>query len=175
MKKINKFGIWALALVALAGLFPQTAAASGSIRSITAYSDEETGFHTYGPGDLLRIGDTLAFKVRLLNYNTNLTAYGGMNNPWSFRLRPGAESTFALLNPPKMGLWISGHKRLATLKSIGLADRYYTDIVFEYKVQSGDLARCPSSSAMLPVRASWPIPPNRSICWRTSVLCPTGS
>ena len=140
MKKLNKFSIWTLALVALAGLFPQTAAASGSIRSITAYSDEETGFHTYGPGDLLRIGDTLAFKVRLLNYNTNLTAYGGMNNPWSFRLRPGADSTFALLNPPKMGLWISGHKRLATLKSIGLADRYYTDIVFEYKVQSGDLA-----------------------------------
>ena len=36
MKKINKFGIWAFALVALADLFPQTAAAAGSIRSIRA-------------------------------------------------------------------------------------------------------------------------------------------
>ena len=59
MKKINKFGIWALALVALAGLFPQTAAASGSIRSITAY-DPETGHRDYGPNDLIRIGETLA-------------------------------------------------------------------------------------------------------------------
>ena len=140
MKKINKFGIWALALVALAGLFPQTAAASGSIRSITAY-DPETGHRDYGPNDLIRIGETLAFRVRLLNYNPDCTSTGGFNNPWSFRLRTGVDSAFALANLPKMGLWISGHKRLATYKSIGLSeDGFYTDIVFEYKVQSGDLA-----------------------------------
>ena len=139
MKKVNKFGIWALALVALAGLFPQTAAASGSIRSITA-CDPETGYREYGPNDLIRIGETLAFKVRLLNYNTNCTSTGGLNNPWSFRLRPGADETFAKANLPKMGLWISGHKRYATYKSITLVNNYYTDIVFEYKVQSGDMA-----------------------------------
>ena len=147
MKKIHKFGTLAFALVALAGLFPQTAAASGSIRSITAY-DPETGHREYGPNDLIRVGETLAFKVRLLNYNTNTpcTAMGGLNNKWDFRLRTGVDATFALANLPKMGLWISGHKRLATLKAVSLAsddgsDRYfYTDLVFEYKVQPGDFA-----------------------------------
>ena len=141
MKKMHKFGILALALTALAGLYPQTAAASGSIRSITAY-DPETGHRDYGPNDLLRVGETLAFKVRLLNYNTNTpcTSTGGMNNPWAFRLRTGADPAFAQANQPKMGLWISGHKRYASLVSIKLADTYYTDLVFEYKVQSGDFA-----------------------------------
>ncbi len=139
MKTIKRFGILAFALTALAGLYPQTAAASGSIRSITAY-DPETGHREYGPNDLLRVGETLAFKVRLLNYNTNCTSTGGLNNPWSFRLRPGADAAFAQANQPKMGLWISGHKRYASLVSIKPADNYYTDLVFEYKVQSGDFA-----------------------------------
>ena len=139
MKTIKRFGVWALALAALAATVPQTSSASGSIRSITAY-DPETGHREYGPNDLIRIGETLAFKVRLLNYNTNCTSVGGLNNPWSFRLRPGADPTFATNNLPKMGLWISGHKRYATYKSIQLADYYYTDIIFEYKVQSGDMA-----------------------------------
>ena len=70
MKTIHRFGVLTLALAAFAGVLPQTAAASGSIRSITAY-DPETGHREYGPNDLIRIGETLAFKVRLLNYNTN--------------------------------------------------------------------------------------------------------
>ena len=104
MKKIKKFGILAFALTALAGMFPLTAAASGSIRSITAY-DPETGHREYGPNDLIRIGETLAFKVRLLNYNTNCLPDGGKNNPWGFRLRTGVDAAFALANLPQMGLW----------------------------------------------------------------------
>ena len=138
MKNIRRFGVVTLVLAALAAVLPQTVSASGSIRSITAY-DPETGHRDYGPGDLVRIGESIAFKVRLLNYNTNCTSAGGRNNPWVFRRNELYDATWATNNLPKIGLWISGHKRYATLKSISLADMYYTDIVFEYVAQAGDM------------------------------------
>ena len=79
MKTIRRFGIFAFALAALAAALPQSASA-GSIRSITAW-DPETGHRPYGPNDLVRIGESIAFKVRLLNYNTNGLPDGSKNNP----------------------------------------------------------------------------------------------
>ena len=139
MNTIRKFGIITLALAAMAATLPQAASASGSIRSITPCQTDNTGFRTYGPDDLVRIGEYIAFKVRLLNYNTNCTDNGGLNNPWVFRRNPIYDAVMATNNMPKIGLWISGHKRYATLKSAELADGYYTDLVFEYRAQAGDM------------------------------------
>ena len=138
MNKIRKFGIITLALAALAAALPQAASATGSIRSITSYQTDNTGFRTYGPDDIVRIGEYIAFKVRLLNYNTNCTTTGGLYNPWVFRRNPIYDATMATNNMPKMGLWISGHKRYATLKSCTL-DGYYTVLVLEYRAQAGDM------------------------------------
>ncbi len=140
MKTIRRIGIYAFALAALAVVFPHAAVAeTGSIRSINAY-DPETGHREYGPNDLIRIGETFAFKVRLLNYNTNLTASGGYDNYWNFRLQPNADAVWATNNLPQLGLWISGHKRFATLKSVVPVEHYYTDLIFEYTAQAGDMA-----------------------------------
>ena len=141
MKPANGFGL-ALAAAAMVAAMAQTAAASpsGSIRSITA-CDPETGHREYGPNDPVRIGEALAFKVRLLNFNTNCTSTGGKDNPWRFRPRPGVDEALAAANPPAMGLWIGGRKRCATIRSVQPSLSYYTDLVFEYVVQSGDQAQ----------------------------------
>ena len=139
MKPANGFGL-ALAMAAMVAAMAQTAAASGSIRSITA-CDPETGHREYGPNDPVRIGEALAFKVRLLNFNTNCTSTGGTDNPWRFRPRPGVDEALAAANPPAMGLWIGGRKRCATIRSVQPSLSYYTDLVFEYVVQSGDQAQ----------------------------------
>ena len=139
MKPANGFGL-ALAAAAMVAAMAQTAAASGSIRSITT-CDPETGHREYGPNDPVRIGEALAFKVRLLNFNTNCTSTGGTDNPWRFRPRPGVDEALAAANPPAMGLWIGGRKRCATIRSVQPSLSYYTDLVFEYVVQSGDQAQ----------------------------------
>ncbi len=137
MKRIAKL----LLLAVLAAGTAQSAAATGSIRSIVAVDYPENAQRDYGPNNPIRAGETLAFKVRLLNFNTNLTHIGSLNNPWGFRPRPGVDAALAAANPPGMGLWIGGRKRLATLKRTELAATYYTDLLFAYEVQSGDLAQ----------------------------------
>ena len=145
MNMTRKFGIFTIALAAMAAAIPQRSAASGSIRSITPCEASEKP-HEYGEENLLRIGDVMAFKVRLLNYNLgspSLTPTGSLNNPWQFKVHPGVDAAVAQMNPPKLGLWISGHRRYATLNwsmSKLSDDGYYTDLVFEYKAQAGDIA-----------------------------------
>ena len=127
-------------LATLAVALPLTAVAGGSIRSITAYN-LETGEDEYDPVNLIRIGDSFAFKVRLLNYNDELSPAGGFENYWNLSIRSGVDSTTAAENPPQLGLWMGGQTRFAMLKSVVPSDNgYYTDLIFEYTVQAGDMA-----------------------------------
>ena len=162
MKTVRKFGILAFALAALAAVFPQSALASGSIRSIFPVNPQ-TGkeIAVPGPDKPYRIGDTLAFKVRLLNYCTNATdsvtvttkrRFGGLDNYWEFKPRSSwvPEMADAL---PALGLMLGKGEEGYRLAKLDLSlsglvtgtgdssiDGYYTDFVFKYTIQSGDMA-----------------------------------
>ncbi len=161
MKKIKKFSILAFALAALAGMFPQTAAASGSLRRIIAV-DPDTGLRVaYGSSKPLGVNETIAFQIRALNYSIEPEIQNGaLTNYWVLMPGPDWVTTNMVEFLPKIGLWVGGRLRYATYDPIlsGPAketkykdgrpytdpyknkEAYYTDLVFKYTIQSGDMA-----------------------------------
>ena len=159
MKKT--IGICATLLAALLCAVPRSAQATGKIRALDAYmleGGQEVPFPM--EGKTLTVGDTIYVRFRLANVQwSSATADHNYANPWEFRYTgtlTGHETldelTQIAANKPRLGLWISGTVREAECvnfpmgtASDWLADvlggeRHYTDLVFAYTVQAGDIA-----------------------------------
>ncbi len=143
MKTKKMLGVFAVALTALACALPGTAKA-GDIRSIEVYQDTETTAKTYpNMNNPLVAGETVKFKIRLLNRGMTvekLAADRTYTNPWTIQ-HVGLNDPLADTNDmPQVGLWISGQRKYAKIESLQLSDRYFTDVICSYKVEPGDLA-----------------------------------
>ena len=159
MKKT--IGICATLLAALLCALPQSVQATGKIRAVDAYDPD--GNHTFpNAGSALTVGDKIRIRFRMVNIHWNQTAASGSTyeNPWEFVYTGSltgittVDQALALMsNKPRLGLWISGQVREAEcvnwplgeasdwLKDDGMeGKRHYTDLIFEYTVQPGDIA-----------------------------------
>ncbi len=138
--------------LAMAGLVCAAAfARGGDIISIDVLEDFPystiNGGKTY-PNDANphTIGETVSIRMRLVNADLGVrsTAY-----PWEFISLSTTGDNWSLM-APKLGLSVGGVLRYATLVSIsspsgsatpGESEKAFTDLVFEYQVQPGDLAQ----------------------------------
>ena len=157
MKK--KIGICATLLAAVLCAVPQSAQAAGKIRRVDAYDPD--GLHTFpNAGSALTVGDTVYVRFRLANVNWDEThADPGYVNPWEFvytgsltGITSVDDALKLLSSKPRLGLWVSGQVREAEcvnwpmgVASDWLADamggeKHYTDLIFKYTVQPGDIA-----------------------------------
>ena len=145
----------ALGFIALAmSVLVHTAMAdSGAIRSIDPC--DYMG-NLIAPGSIdsvYNVGETAYFRIRLENKNA-YAIYASQNaeklkNPWFFEYFLGgtaADSTYVAqqwaMNPPKVGVFVSGRFTLATIAQFGAAnnEEWFTDFICAYTVQPGDLA-----------------------------------
>ena len=122
-------------------------ARGGDIISIDVLEDfpysTYNGGKTYPNGDNPHsIGETVSIRMRLVNADLGArgTAY-----PWEFISLSSSGGSWSLM-APKLGLSVGGVQRYATLVSIssptsGDSGIFFTDLVFEYTVQPGDLAQ----------------------------------
>ena len=157
MKK--KIGICATLLAAVLCAVPQSAQAAGKIRRVDAYDPD--GLHTFpNAGSALTVGDTVYVRFRLANVNWDETHVDpGYVNPWEFvytgsltGITSVDDALKLLSSKPRLGLWVSGQVREAEcvnwpmgVASDWLADamggeKHYTDLIFKYTVQPGDIA-----------------------------------
>ena len=159
MKKT--IGICATLLAALLCAVPQSAQAAGKIRSVDVY--DPSGLHTFpnhdGHDTPLTVGDTVYIRFRLANLVWGASETDPTyENPWSFVYPTTGNETLDQLmqiaaNKPRLGLWVSGGLREAECVNfpMGVASdwltdtgavqgKHYTDLIFKYTVQAGDLA-----------------------------------
>ena len=150
MKMKKTFGFFAMALTALSCAFPRVAEAAGDIWSIEPYQDAETVTRDFSDtlANPLKAGETFKIKVRLLNENWQQVMTGSEpSKPWAFNYvgTPGGEA-IAQTKLPRLGVWVSGKLKFAELDGTtrpATADDgkgYFTDIIFKYTVEAGDLA-----------------------------------
>ena len=130
MKNLTKTFTLAMATLALSWV---ASAADGSIYSIHPL-DEEGNIQP--PSAALNAGDVARFVVRL-----QATEPGKQ-----FTLQPAVPGGEWMENVaqfmPKIGIFVSGQFRLANLEYCRVnADTFTTDLVFSYRVESGDFAR----------------------------------
>ena len=158
MKK--KIGVFATLFAAMLCALPQSAQASGKIRRVDVIDPD--GNHTF-PNDTshaLTVGDKIRIQFRLVNVGAQETQTDPTYvNPWEFAYTgtlTGHETldelTRIAANKPRLGLWISGRVREAECVNFPLGtasdwltdrlnnEQHYTDLIFEYTVQAGDLA-----------------------------------
>ena len=156
MKKT--IGVCATLLAAFLCVVPQSAKAVGRIRSVDVY--DPNGRYTFpNAGNAMTIGDTVYVRFRLVNPCWAETeANPSLEYPWEFWYTGSSlagltpEQIAALASWPRLGLWISGSVREAEyVGQLGTASdwlsdamasgaKHYTDLVFKYTVQAGDLA-----------------------------------
>ena len=158
MKK--ELGVCATLLAALLCAVPQSAQATGKVRAVDVYDPD--GLHTFPNADnALTVGDKVRVRFRMANVGWDRTSdEEGYENPWEFMYTGSLTGNTQiddllrdLANKPRLGLWISGRVREAEcinwpmgtasdwLKDEGMdGRRHYTDLIFEYTVQPGDIA-----------------------------------
>ena len=173
MKKTT--GICATILAALLCAAPQAAQATGKIRSVEVPNIEN--FPSFpNPNTPLSVGQTIQIRFHLANINWKLTDDEGVENPWTFVYPTTGNETLDQLmqiaaNKPRLGLWISGRVREAECVNFPMnvasdwlsaefqGKKHFTDLVFEYTVQPGDIAlplQLANASGTGPVSASDP-------------------
>ncbi len=169
-----------LALAALLCAVPQSAQATGKIRTVDVYDPD--GLHSFPNADsALTVGDKVRVRFRMVNVHwANTVADSSYTNPWEFMYTGSLtgnvdidELLRQLANKPRLGLWISGRVREAECVNwpMGIAsdwltdwldgEQHYTDLIFEYTVQAGDIAlpvQLANASGTGPVSASDPGP-----------------
>ena len=138
----------ALGIIALAMAFVTTATnaygGEGDIRSINPCDSLGTVIENGSMASPYVAGETAYFRIRLENANSEDTWTSKIANPWQFEYA-GISLDSRLqwaINPPKVGVYVSGQLRGANIYSISApADApWYTDIVCSYTVRPGDLA-----------------------------------
>ncbi len=121
------------ATIALMAAFGARAdVAEGDIYSIDLVNDPDYGGIIPTEKSPLTIGQKAVIRVRLIN-----KVPGTPGGNWKFVGTPGAVAF-----PPQLGIMLGGQPVRAdyvTTVTEGLMDNY-TDLIFEYKVKSGDLA-----------------------------------
>jgi hypothetical protein len=130
----------------------------GKIRSVDVYDPD--GHYTFpNAGNAMTVGDTVYVRFRLANPCWAETEATSRTYPWEFWYTGGSladltpEQIAALATPPRLGLWISGTVREAECVNFPLGTasdwlsdvmpsgaKHYTDLIFKYTVQAGDLA-----------------------------------
>ena len=138
---------------------PQLAQATGKIRSVDVYDPD--GIHTFpNANNALKAGDTVYIRFRLVNLGWAETSSNpAYTNPWQF-MYTGPLTGDATLDEqtqntaprPRLGLWIGERVREAECANfpLGVAsdwlsdrlddEKHYTDLIFAYTIQAGDLA-----------------------------------
>jgi uncharacterized protein (DUF2141 family) len=125
MKTKNRFAIFAAAFAVCAAVLPYEASAASEgiwrIDSMTAYPDKNSAAH---------IGDTVEFRVLLLNGSQG----GAYDMPWK------VEKLFFSAPPLLYRMKISGMERYAEFQYSAFYRNSFTELVFSYRVQPGDIA-----------------------------------
>ena len=170
MNMKRKIGICATLLAALLFAVPQSAQASGKIRRVDVYdpSGLHTFPNHDGHDRPLTVGDTIYIRFRLANLEWRRTENDpSYTNPWAFTYTGPLTGNVSIdelnriaANKPCLGLWVSGSLREAECVNwpMGVASdwltadaqdpndrgslngRHYTDLIFKYTVQAGDIA-----------------------------------
>ncbi len=128
----------------------------GAIRSIDPCDSDG---NLVSPGTIdsaFTVGETAYFRIRLENLNSaaiyqsrQSLASEQLSNPWRFEYFEGGtaqDSAYVAqqmaINPPKVGVYVSGRFTLAAIDKIGESAKepWFTDIVCSYTVKPGDLA-----------------------------------
>lgn len=125
----------ALAFAAFA--LPPVTRAAGNIYEIRPVSADGTAIDA--PTANLMPGEYARFVVRLMKNEINGKPFGLVH------IGPNSENLDWVVNPPKIGIWVSGERRFATLESTatrtGEGDAaVFTDLIFAYQVKPGDFA-----------------------------------
>ena len=152
MKKT--IGICATLLAALLCAVPQSAQATGKIRTVDVYDPD--GLHSFpNAGSALTVGDKIRVRFRMVNVHwANTVANPSYTNPWEF-LYMGSltgnvdidELLRQLSNKPRLGLWISGRVREAVR-----ADRLRLRIV----EPQGKIAACDGDEGLFDATGEGP-------------------
>ncbi len=160
MKKM--LGFCVVICAALLCALPQSAQATGKIRAV--HVNDPDGIYSFPNfSEPLKVGDKIHIRFHMVNLNWQMTQRSEdypneFTNPWIFTYTKltGNETIDQQIlmesKKPRLGLWISGGLREAECVNFPLGDasdwltneldnkRHYTDLVFEYTVQPGDLA-----------------------------------
>ena len=135
----------ALGIIALAMSFVATTArAGGDIRSIDPCDALGNVIENGTMANPYTAGETAYFRIRLENSNSEESWTDKLANPWVIEytgLSASPDLQWAV-NPPKVGVYVSGQLRGATVVSVGapVEAPWYTDIICSYTVRPGDLA-----------------------------------
>ena len=183
MKTYKTFGIAAAVWAAVVCVATQSGRAEpvGDIWSIRRASGGDHGTEELSmANNPLTAGQKVKFKLRLLNRDpiANAQAKGSMasattwDNRWYFKyVGPGSTNEAAAaasMNPPQIGVWLSGHAecRWAEIESLApvrytnemaeVVNYDFTDLICSYTAQPGDfgLLTLAAGSESSPVEAS---------------------
>ena len=150
MKK-NALGFIALAMALMGNM---AMAEDGAIRSIDRCDQYGVVLPAGTINDSLTVGDKAYFRIRLENHNSSAIYQtrnaSKLRNPWQFvyvldgtMVASSSDLSYQwAVNPPKVGVYVSGAFRLADIEMFGepLNKEWFTDILCSYTVQPGDLA-----------------------------------
>ena len=137
-----------LGFIASAMSLLATTAQAGDIRSIDPCDQYGYVIDNGSMAQPYTAGQTAYFRIRLENMNSRESwetkDTSKLSNPWRFQYTGiGVDSALEwAINPPKVGVYVSGQLRGATVVSVvPPADKaWYTDILCSYTVRPGDLA-----------------------------------
>ena len=168
MKKT--IGVCATLLTALLCAVPQSARATGKIRAVDVCRlDTDGSLIPLDRGSVIGKGETIYIRFRLVNPAWRATqSDSSFTNPWYFAYTGSSlagltpEQIAALnVSKPRLGLWVneavrevecvdfpnlpvsdwlSDDDKNAESRSALSQEKHYTDLVFKYTVEPGDLA-----------------------------------
>ena len=133
--------------------FTASAAQDGDIRGIRVW-DNQAGAWVESLNTAatpFQTGEEIKFKIRLLNRGGLVKAMNPTwTNPWGLKyVGSGVPALDELQNPLKLGVWVSGKSKPATIQFEPDTTGYYTDMICTYTVEAGDLA--------LPLKLAWSV------------------
>ena len=137
-----------LGFIASAMSLLATTAQAGDIRSIDPCDQYGYVIENGSMAQPYTAGQTAYFRIRLENMNSRESwetkDTTKLSNPWRFQYTGvGLDSALEwAINPPKVGVYVSGQLRGATvISALPPADKgWYTDVLCSYTVRPGDLA-----------------------------------
>ncbi len=146
MKTYKTFGIAAAAWAALACVVaPSAAFADAPVGDIWYIGRASGGAHaidetlSMSDNPVLK-GEDIRFRFRLLNRNYMEKKLGHITDPINWNLNWYGTGTPGDVNEMKVGVWISGQRRWATVveNKINPVNPYFSELVCSYTAQAGD-------------------------------------
>ena len=118
-------------------------AREGDIRSINPCDQYGYVIENGSISQPFSAGETVYFRIRLENENSRYCYENKVSNPWRLEYTGSMDPGIAAaMNPPKVGVFISGQLRGATVVLVENPEEkgWFTDLVCSYTVQPGDIA-----------------------------------